>query len=131
MGLITREDKLISQSIDNFENALALLANQKYNEDEQAIFHDALALTFYNSGDQENARFYYEKIISLTTGRLQYGDIYAISFYMLGKIYQEKGWAGKAIDHYEKFLNLWKAADSDILEKADAEKQLMILRKKS
>jgi tetratricopeptide (TPR) repeat protein len=131
MGLITREEKLISQSIDNFENALALLPNQKYNEDDQAIFYDALAFTFYNSGERENARSYYEKIISLTTGRFQYGDIYARSFYMLGKIYQEKGWAGKSIDQYEKFLNLWKAADSDIPEKADAEKQLMILRKES
>jgi len=131
MGLITLEEKLISQSIDHFENALALLADQKYYEDDQAFFYDDLAFSFYNSGDRENARFYYEKIISLTTGRLQYGDIYARSFYMLGKIYQQKGWAGKAIDHYEKFLNLWKDVESGIPEMADAEKQLMNLKEEA
>ena len=67
MGLIAREENLTSQSINNFENAIALLADQKYYEDDQAFFHDALAFSFYNSGDKENAPFYYEKIISLTT----------------------------------------------------------------
>ena len=47
---------------------------------------------------------------------------------MLGKIYQEKGWAGKAIDHYEKFLNLWKNVEPGIPEMADAENQLMNLK---
>jgi hypothetical protein len=35
---------------------------------------------------------------------------------MLGKIYEQKGWVGKAIEHYEKFLDLWKDADPGIAE---------------
>jgi len=31
--------------------------------------------------------------------------IYAKSFHMLGKIFEQKGWKGKAIEHYEKFLD--------------------------
>ena len=40
---------------------------------------------------------------------------------MLGKIYEEKG---KAIEHYEKFLDLWRNADPGIAEVEDAKKKL-------
>jgi len=43
---------------------------------------------------------------------------------MLGKIYEEKGLKGKAIKHYEKFLDLWKNADPGIAEVGDAKKRL-------
>ncbi|NIM58914.1 MAG: hypothetical protein GTO16_08235 [Candidatus Aminicenantes bacterium] len=43
---------------------------------------------------------------------------------MLGKIYQENGLTEKAIEHYEKFLNLWKDADPGIPEVEDAKKRL-------
>ncbi len=43
---------------------------------------------------------------------------------MLGKIHEEKGWKGKAIKHYEKFLDLWKDADPGIAEVEDAKKRL-------
>jgi len=76
------------------------------------------------SGDIEKAREEYERITSLTTGRLNYGDIYAKSFYMLGKIYEQKGWKGKAIEHYQKFLDLWKDADPGIPGVEDARKRL-------
>jgi len=131
MGMIVRERNLIPQSIEHFKRALSLLPHQKYVYDEQAFYLDALASTFYKSGDLENAYDYYEKIISLTTGRLRWGDIYAISYYMLGRIYQEKGWIGKAIDQYETFLDLWNDADPGVLEKEDAKKQSAFLRKVS
>ncbi|MGB3863456.1 MAG: hypothetical protein WBE11_02910 [Candidatus Aminicenantaceae bacterium] len=38
-----------------------------------------------------------------------YGQIYAKSFYMLGKMDEDLG--AKAIEHYEKFLDLWKDDD--------------------
>jgi len=43
---------------------------------------------------------------------------------MLGRICEQKGWKGKAIEHYEKFLNLWKDADPGIAEVEDARKRL-------
>ncbi len=43
---------------------------------------------------------------------------------MLGKIYEEKGWKGKAIEHNEKFLDLWRNADPGIAEVEDARKRL-------
>jgi tetratricopeptide (TPR) repeat protein len=83
-----------------------------------------LGLAYYKAGDLENAQTEYEAIIKLTTGRLRYGDIYAKSFYMLGKIAEQQGDKGRAIENYRKFLDLWKDADPDRPEPADARKRL-------
>ena len=88
------------------------------------MFIEPLAKAYYLSGDLEKTRREYEKIISLTKGRLYYGDIFAESFYMLGKIYEQQGNKAQAIENYEKFLDLWRDADSGIAEVQDARKKL-------
>ncbi len=82
------------------------------------------------------ASFLYEKITSLTVGRFiyrevlltlggfLYEDIFAKSFYMLGKIYEQKGQKEKAIENYAKFFDLWKDADPELSEVADAKQKL-------
>jgi len=92
------------------------------------LYIEPLALAYYMAGDFESAMGEYERIISLTTGRLYYGDIYSKSFYMLGKIYQDKGLIEKAIENYEKFLELWKEAEPDTSELLDAREQLEALQ---
>jgi hypothetical protein len=47
---------------------------------------------------------------------------------MLGKIYEQQDNRGKAIENYEKFLDLWKNADSGFPEVEDARKRLAGLK---
>jgi cytochrome c-type biogenesis protein CcmH/NrfG len=47
---------------------------------------------------------------------------------MISKIYEQQGNKAKAIEHYEKFLDLWKDADPGIAEVEDAKKRLAGLR---
>jgi hypothetical protein len=47
---------------------------------------------------------------------------------MLGKIYEEKGWKGKAIENYERFLNLWTNAEIGFVEVDDARERLVGLK---
>jgi hypothetical protein len=47
---------------------------------------------------------------------------------MLGKIYQEKGMNQKALEHYRRFIDLWREADHDFPEIADAKKQIAALQ---
>jgi len=65
----------------------------------------------------------------LTSGRKHYGDIYARSFYMLDKIYEQQGDTAKAIEYYGKFLDLWKDADPGIAEIENARERLAGLKK--
>lgn len=44
--------------------------------------------------------------------------------YSLAKLYEEKGRKGKAIEHYDKFLDLWKDAGPCIAEVKDAKKRV-------
>jgi len=43
---------------------------------------------------------------------------------MFGKVYEQQGNNAKAIEHYEKFLSLWKDADPGIADIEDAKKRL-------
>jgi tetratricopeptide (TPR) repeat protein len=118
-----------SKAIECFEKAISYLPYESDPDyDDHASFIEPLALAHFKAGDLENARAAYERIISMTSGRLGFGDIYANSFYMLGKIYEKKDFKGKAIEHYEKFLDLWKDADPGIGEVEDARERLAGLK---
>jgi serine/threonine protein kinase/Flp pilus assembly protein TadD len=129
MGQIALAEGRTDQAIRHFEQAISLLPEQMENVDEQAFYYDGLAAACYQSGNLSKAMETYRTILSLTTGRLQWGDIYARSYYWLGKIYQKNGNIAEAVAHYENFLELWKNADSGLPEVADAKKQLEALRK--
>ena len=131
MGYIAQQEGMTTYSIQNFEEAVSLLPYQRGTDDEQAFYLYPLASAYYQNGDLEEARIHFEKITLLTTGRLSWGDLFAKSFYWLGKICQRKSWIGKAIENYEIFLKLWKDADADLLELADAHNQLTKLKESS
>ena len=73
-----------------------------------ALCLDSLASAYLEMGDVDNALKNYEKITLLTDSRYPWGDLYAKSFYNLGKIYEQKGLKSKAGENYEKFISLWK-----------------------
>ena len=128
IGMTDLKRENFSEAIEYFKEALSLLPSQWEYPDPHALFIDSSALTYYKAGDLVKAQEEYEKITALTTGRLHYGDIYAKSFYMLGKIYEQQGKTTKSIENYEKFLDLWKDADLGIAEVEDAKKRLAELQ---
>ncbi len=54
--------------------------------------------------------------------------LYPKSFYLLGRIHQQRGDKKLALESYERFLTLWKAADRDLPELADAQTQVSKLK---
>jgi tetratricopeptide (TPR) repeat protein len=123
-GRIELERENFDRAIGHLKEALLLLP-VKFSW--QTGFRQSLAQAYYESGDLEEAQEAYEGIISLPDSILWRGDIYAKSFYMLGKIYEQKGWKSKAIEHYGNFLELWKDADPGIAEVEDARERLAVL----
>ncbi|HZX09986.1 MAG TPA: tetratricopeptide repeat protein [Acidobacteriota bacterium] len=125
-GEIKLKKKDYAGAIELFQKALSLQSSDPRNK--HADYLESLAEAYYHLGDMDKTQEQYERILSLSTGRLDYGDIYALSYYSLGKIFQQKDWKGKAIEHYEKFLDLWKDADPGIPEVEDARKKLAELK---
>jgi len=115
-------------AVDNLSQAFLLLPDQTYIDDMHAFFLEPLARAYYESGNWEKAQESYEKITELAAGRIAWGDIFARSFYWLGKIHQANGNVLKAVESYEKFMLLWQTADPSLPEISDAEKQLKTLQ---
>jgi len=128
MGLIELKKGLMKQAIDDLERSVSLLSGQAWDWGTElnlhAYFIDSLAAAYYQVGDLAKAREQYLTITKLGSGRIEFGDIYAKAFYMLGKIAEQQRDKARAIANYGKFLDLWKNADAGLPEVEDAKKRL-------
>jgi serine/threonine protein kinase/Flp pilus assembly protein TadD len=95
----------------------------------QPFFLFTLARAYYKTNNFQKAQESFEKIHSLHYGRIDDGDYYALSLYWLGKISDQRSQRAKAVEHYEKFLHLWKDADPGIPEVENAKSRLAELKK--
>jgi tetratricopeptide (TPR) repeat protein len=103
----------VGRAIEHFEQGVLLLPYQhQAGPENHAVFYNSLAYAYYLSGDLAKAQKWYEIILALTTGRLGAGNIYAKSFFMLGKIHEQRGANAEAVQCYRTFLDLWCEADS-------------------
>jgi tetratricopeptide (TPR) repeat protein len=128
LGYIRLERGDPAVAIKLFENSIALLPSNTSSR--RADFFEPLARAYYILGKLDDAAEVYDMITELKSGRFEYSDIYAQSFYMLGKISQQKGNTAQAIQQYNKFLSLWKDADPGVAEVEDAKKRLDSLKVK-
>ena len=118
----------VGRAVEHFEQAVSLLSYQHDpNGDEHAKAYGSLAYAYYLSGDLVRAQEWYENTLSLTSGRLWFGDIYAKSHVMLGQIYEERGMNAEAIRSYRTFLDLWREADSKAPDLEEAKQSLAAL----
>jgi serine/threonine protein kinase/Tfp pilus assembly protein PilF len=132
-GMIELAIDNFPQAIENFNQAISLLPHQYYRHpwivgNDRALFLDSLALAYFRSGNQDEASEEYGKIHTLTLAKLDYGDIFAKSYYWLAKIFEQKGWDQLAKQNYQNFLSLWQNADPGIPELEDARQRLTTLQ---
>ena len=92
--------------------------------------HYDLALAYLGVGRIGEAVAELEAMLSsYEEARVTSTPIVAVkAHYLLAKAYEESGWHSKAIEQYEKFLQIWKDADPGIEEVGDARERLTNLK---
>jgi tetratricopeptide (TPR) repeat protein len=110
-GRLELARKNLPDALKLLDEALAHCPGENYYGSSfhiNALCLDGLASACLEMGDVDKALKNYEKLAPLTYDRFAWGDLYARSFYNLGKVYEQKGLKSKAGENYEKFINLWK-----------------------
>jgi len=85
---------------------------------------DVLARAYRQNGEIDKAIAEYKRLNTFDPQREERYLIHPKYYYRLAELYEQKGLKSKAIEHYEKFLDLWKDADPSIAEVEDARKRM-------
>jgi len=89
---------------------------------------DVMARAYIKKGDVDRAIIEYERLTDPDPNKRGRYLIRPTWHYKCAKLYEEKGQKAKAIEQYEKFLDIWMDADADRPELIDAKKQLARLK---
>jgi serine/threonine protein kinase/Tfp pilus assembly protein PilF len=92
------------------------------------FMRDTLARVFQKKGDVDGAITEYERLVTFDPDSRDRRLINPKFHYHLARLYEEKSWKGKALEHYEKFLDLWKDADPGLPEVVDARERVAELK---
>ena len=128
-GLIELEKGEYAKAIDDLKKACSWLPSEMLSGwmEPQALHYYPLALAYFKAGALAKARAEFERVTALMGAKLWFGDLYAKSFYWLGKVAEAQKDKRRAVASYGKFLNLWKDADPGTPEVEEAKTRLAAL----
>ncbi len=99
----------VSESVPN-------LKTDDYGPYNMPFRRDFLARAYYQCGRLDEAIAEYERLIRIIPREKDWHLVHPVYYFLLGQLYEEKKMTAEALKCYERFLSLWKDADSGIEE---------------
>ena len=121
--MLKGEIALAQQQSEEAVDCLAMAAKLR-----SLSLEDSLAFAYFRSGNLDKAIEKYLEFLETDVLSYEGQELWILGHYQLGKLYEQKGDAAEAKKYYERFLDIWKEADPDITEVADAKKRLANLK---
>jgi len=111
----------------NHAEAVELL-EVAYNLREDNYILESVAYGYLRKGDMERAIEKYEHLVADPSLGWEAQEYWIRAHAQLGRIYEEKGETRKALQYYQRFLDIWKDADPGLPEIEDVKKRLAVLK---
>ena len=127
-GKIEHNKQNHPEAVRFLKEALASIPSPYFGRYFWALLLHSLGQVYFDSGDLQNAKIQYDVLTAFPQGRVHWGNLYVRGFYMLAKIYDENNIRPMAVRNYQRFLELWKNADSNIQKVAESEERLSELQ---
>ncbi len=115
----------IEMAKGNYEEALGsfgMIADLRESQ-----LEDGLALAYLESGDLDKAIRQYKAFLLKDALGGEAQEPWILAHYQLGRLLEKKGDGAEAAKAYGQFIEIWRDADPDLAEVADARKRLAAL----
>jgi tetratricopeptide (TPR) repeat protein len=120
LGTLSLSDKQPDQALAHFQTALRHLPPSSGLD----LYEDCVANAYLALARPDEAIQEYQRILRLNPS-------YPLAQYHLAQAHRRKGQLEQARAAYERFLQIWKGADTDLPEMVDARKEVAALRRGS
>ena len=100
-------------AIEQLERAESTLAPRGYMAPQHVPVWFALGSAYLKAGKEAQAAERFRRVTESTTEHLDFPIEYVRSFYLLGKIHENRGDMDKAREYYQRFLDFWEGGDMD------------------
>jgi serine/threonine protein kinase/tetratricopeptide (TPR) repeat protein len=121
--LLKGEIELAQKRFEEAAGTLGLADNLRTQQ-----LEDSLAFAYFKSGNVDKAIEKYKDFLETDVLGYEGQELWILAHYQLGRLYEQKGESAEAVKYYERFLDIWKDADPDLTEFADAQKRLARLK---